>query len=110
MTIYIKSKVITFFKKYSKILMLLTAYLVLFFIVPYAFAGTTGGDLASVDKHVSSEVQGDIMDILGWCCFGLGCIGAVAKMSMSVVITMFGIFLVLTLGPTVISTHFSALI
>lgn len=99
-----------FFQKHGKFLLLLLAYFLLFFVIPHAFAGTTQGDLTAVDKHVKSEVTGDIMDILGWTSLGLGCIFAVAKMNLTIVITMFGIFLLLILGPDVISAHFSALI
>jgi hypothetical protein len=74
------------------------------------WASTTGGDLARVAQHVQSEVTGDVITILGWVSFALGCIAAVAKMNLGVVMTMFGIFLMLILGPDVIQSHFSALI
>lgn len=109
-TITIKESFCLFFRKHGRFLLSLSVYFLLFFVIPHAFASTTQGDLASVDKHVKSEVTGDIVDIAGWVCFGLGIISAVAKMNLGVIITMFGIFLLLILGPEVFSSHFSALI
>lgn len=101
------------FQKHGR-LMLMTGFYVLLFLscfwMPHAFAGTTQGDLSTVDTHVKSEVTGDVLDIIAWVSFGLTVITAAAKMSMGVVITFFGIFLLLILGPGVISAHFSALI
>ena len=109
----LEKNVFDFFKIHGRFLFLMGLYLLLVlssFIAPHAFAGTTQGDLSAVDTHVKSEVTGDVLDIIAWVSFGLTVITAAAKMSLGVVITFFGIFLVLILGPTVISAHFSALI
>lgn len=99
-----------FWNRHGEFTIMLSIMVGLMFIVPHAFAGTTGGDLTQVEKHVQTETTGDVVNILAWVMLALGFIGMVTSMSLKIVVTMFGIFIALIVGPSVISSHFSALI